>query len=553
MYSPVLVKRNTRALVWVWMIAALMAGAVASFGQAAVIAKLGCANCHSDLPFKSELRGLTPDLSSAGLRYDSGWLFEFLRKPVRVKRHLGMARMPDFHLSDSEAVALIAFLETQKVASESQREIPDAIRKGIAEVTPVTAAEFHRTITNGLICLSCHTFDGKGGNQGIELGSVSYRLRREWVKEYLVAPSRFGVAHGTMPAQFFDPTNQFRELVPNAAQRIQTIAGYLFSLNAEKRKALQVNYEAAKGTYPNADAELGRKIFVSQNCAGCHRHHSIQPREQAAPELTKEAARVRKGWLETFLIRPYAIRPFGYQPGDGSRMPDFGLSTEEIGQIVSALGVQQRADAKPASMSAFAKRKAKSLLTEKLSCFGCHRFGEAGGRIGPDLAYVRERLQPEYVRNMVRNPRETNPHTIMPQVPMPEETLKLIANLLLHSDEKPMESRYLSLTDNALLSGTNNYAKYCAGCHGEDGRGNGFNAAFLPQKRTAHANAADMSRRPDDTLFDAIHSGGYIVNRSRLMPPWGESFSAKEIRDLVAHIRTLCRCEGPGWSRDNAK
>jgi mono/diheme cytochrome c family protein len=542
--------------VWSAVIIAIIVGAgfCDAFGQGALIGQLGCANCHSDLPVKSNLREVTPDLSSAGLRYNSAWLFEFLRKPSRLKRHLGPARMPDFHFSDSEALALIAFLETQRVPNRGQPEMPAEIVSQIGGTTSVSRAVFQNPLTNGLICLSCHTFEGKGGIQGIELSTVSYRLKPEWVKEYLLAPSRFGVPHHVMPAQFFDPTNQFRALIPQPAQKIQIIGSYLFSLNPQRSKSLQANYEAAKAAYPDASAELGRRIFISQNCAACHRHHTVQPRPQAAPELTHEAARVSPQWLQAFLKRPDAIRPFGYHPGDGSRMPNFGLSDQEVAEIAASLGTgASGGQSKPPALSAFAKRKAKLLLAEKLSCLGCHRFGETGGRIGPDLAHVRERLQPDYVHSIIRNPRETNPHTIMPQVPLPENTIKLIANFLLQHSEKPIESKYLSLTDNALVSGTNNYAKYCAGCHGEDGHGKGFNAAFLPRKPTAHANAAETSLRPDDTLYDAIHSGGYIVNKSQLMPPWGQSLSAREIQELVRHIRTLCQCLGPAWSRDNDK
>jgi len=60
-----------------------------------------------------------------------------------------------------------------------------------------------------------------------------------------------------------------------------------------------------------------------------------------------------------------------------------------------------------------------------------------------------------------------------------------------------------------------------------------------------------MSQRPDDTLFDGIFSGGYILNRSHLMPPWGQTLSFEEIKTLVNYMRELCQCQGPEWSRDN--
>jgi hypothetical protein len=40
-----------------------------------------------------------------------------------------------------------------------------------------------------------------------------------------------------------------------------------------------------------------------------------------------------------------------------------------------------------------------------------------------------------------------------------------------------------------------------------------------------------------------------VMNRSPRMPPFGGSLTSGEIRALVRHIRTLCRCEGPAWSR----
>jgi len=53
-----------------------------------------------------------------------------------------------------------------------------------------------------------------------------------------------------------------------------------------------------------------------------------------------------------------------------------------------------------------------------------------------------------------------------------------------------------------------------------------------------------MATRPDDTLYDGVHSGGYILNKSHFMPPWGESLSGEQIKGLVGYMRTLCHCSG---------
>jgi mono/diheme cytochrome c family protein len=58
-----------------------------------------------------------------------------------------------------------------------------------------------------------------------------------------------------------------------------------------------------------------------------------------------------------------------------------------------------------------------------------------------------------------------------------------------------------------------------------------------------------MGARADDSLYDTIDGGGAIMNRHVRMPAFGGSLTPPQIRALVRHIRTLCRCEGPAWSR----
>jgi len=98
--------------------------------------------------------------------------------------------------------------------------------------------------------------------------------------------------------------------------------------------------------------------------------------------------------------------------------------------------------------------------------------------------------------------------------------------------------------------GSTLYARYCTGCHGPQGRGDGPNAASLPVPPARHASKDVMSARPDDALYDTIAGGGAIMNRSPRMPAYGTTLSPAQIRALVRHIRSLCQCRAPGWSTD---
>jgi mono/diheme cytochrome c family protein len=537
------------------------------------LSDLGCLQCHTDLPGESTIRQQAPELSHAGLRYRTSYLLAFLQKPQRVRRHIGHARMPDFRLNERDALALALFLEQQR-EPVNWPELPDELRKVIgAPVAAVSRSDFDRTLASGLACLTCHTLNGQGGPLGPELGSVGHQLHPAWIKSYLAAPAMFGVPTNVMPSQFYrlsQDGKKYEPLIPQADRAIATLADHLTSIGAERRAELDEKLAVARKTHPQSTAALGEQLFRAFNCAACHRHAFIQPREQAAPALASEGMRVQKTWLESYLRYPVALRRAGYNPGDGSRMPDFHLAEDEARAVADELmrqrtplpGLKTNFTARP--LSAFARDKALHLLQDKLSCLGCHRLGDQGGVLGPDLGLVSSRLQPSYAFSIIAQPRQLAPHSIMPQVPMPPESVELIVRYLLMDSWTNGPAQYLSPIELPLVptlaefaprtrSVRLNYLRHCAGCHGVEGRGDGFNAPFLlPSKPTVFADSIYLGQRPDDTLFDGIHSGGRILNRSPLMPAWGTTFSGSELRELVSHLRTFCQCEGPQWSRDGS-
>jgi mono/diheme cytochrome c family protein len=226
--------------------------------------------------------------------------------------------------------------------------------------------------------------------------------------------------------------------------------------------------------------------------------------------------------------------------------------------FVSPQGAPGRPPWTPRPLSPFDVAKAEWLIRNRLPCLGCHELGGQGGRIGPSLSELKGQRTPDHVYSMIQDPQGTVPGTIMPRVPMSPTTLELIAGDLLQREPTPPALRRappaaaVGRPDTSHAAATAAlYAKFCSPCHGTSGEGNGYNAAFLPVRPTAHADKQYMSRRSDDALFDAIYAGGYIMNRSNRMPPFGHTLTREQIWSLVRFLRALCRCEGPTWSRDN--
>jgi hypothetical protein len=52
-----------------------------------------------------------------------------------------------------------------------------------------------------------------------------------------------------------------------------------------------------------------------------------------------------------------------------------------------------------------------------------------------------------------------------------------------------------------------------------------------------------MAQFSDEDMTRTITRGGGASDLSPIMPPWGNTLSAEDIRDLVAHVRKLCRCQ----------
>jgi mono/diheme cytochrome c family protein len=83
------------------------------------------------------------------------------------------------------------------------------------------------------------------------------------------------------------------------------------------------------------------------------------------------------------------------------------------------------------------------------------------------------------------------------------------------------------------------YGKYCAVCHGQEGKGDGFNAFNLDPRPRDLSDSTYMRALSDDQILQTINGGGRSVNKSPLMPAYGWTLKKQQIRYVASYIRSL--------------
>jgi len=83
-----------------------------------------------------------------------------------------------------------------------------------------------------------------------------------------------------------------------------------------------------------------------------------------------------------------------------------------------------------------------------------------------------------------------------------------------------------------------NFDKYCAGCHGKDGKGD----TKLGQKLETrdYTDAKVIATLKDEEMFKAIKEGLKKGDKV-LMKPYSDKFTDAQIKALVAHIKDFAK------------
>ncbi len=159
-------------------------------------AAMRCASCHG--PERQEvIPGLPPDLNYAGSKLREDWMRDYLLEPHPIRYQSDgvrpLLRMPDYHLSADEAVALSAYLTTRTDVARFGSAVPE---QGSARDQ---IAEGKRLFAN-YQCVGCHVLRSEGNRIGPDLTHVGTRLKAAYLDVFLREPE--AVIPGTSMKNF---------------------------------------------------------------------------------------------------------------------------------------------------------------------------------------------------------------------------------------------------------------------------------------------------------------------------------------------------------------
>lgn len=433
---------------------------------------VGCKGCHiiepnpENLPVETTLKDLLkqqgPNLIGLGSKTSADWVFKWLKNPTEYWHD---TRMPNLRLSDTEAKDLTAYLLS---FDNTEFENKDAVLINPATLDEITLGWLGKMYPEkesesrlekmdydekiGYVadksirfygCYGCHNIPGYEdakpigteltveGSKPVDKLDFGFQHDLEhsnhtWFSTKLENPRIFD--KGKVVA------NEDKLRMPNfnlKPEEIEAIVTAILGFTDDKVGESML----ASRSVPDPQIFEGRKLIRDNNCQGCHIidgfggqiAENYSAPEYAPPNLNTEGAKVQPDWLFNFFHDPSIIRP-----NLQVRMPSFDMTDEEWNAIIRAF---QHSDN---DLLAFesdhqvdqstTQFKAGAKLHELGACNNCHFYGTEFPKQGaqtwaPNMALTKERLQPDWVIEWMRDPQNIMPGTKMPAPFLPDKEL----------------------------------------------------------------------------------------------------------------------------------
>lgn len=287
-------------------------------------------------------------------------------------------------------------------------------------------------------------------------------------------------------------------------------------------------------------------IIKKFQCVTCHTITDIGG--TVGPVLNQVGLRRDEEWLRRWLTNPNLVKP-------GTKMPKFPFTPEEFDLAVKSLMSLKRelhSDEILAGNGTLVEKG--EALFKDYDCQACHRIGEEGRFVGPDLTWVGTRKQEEWERLWLADPAAFKPDTFMPNLHIPEEGVQALAAYLHElqgqANDKSRESEFMVnilINNNDVRRGELVFRRLaCWSCHGEGGEGGVRNPNTAPDQETI----VDLKETRDaydlEAFLAKVSEGSTVAaaNPDALLqpfncPPFQGALNKLEGEDLYAYVSSL--------------
>jgi mono/diheme cytochrome c family protein len=184
-------------------------------------------------------------------------------------------------------------------------------------------------------------------------------------------------------------------------------------------------------------------------------------------------------------------------------------------------------------------------------CLTCHRVGNEGGTVGPDLTFIGFRKSPEWLDLWLKDPHAWKPDTNMPNFHIRDDIRKAMVAYMMTlkgqdylGEKAPWNAA--SLKDDTLKRGETIFNRVgCSGCHGTAGAGGYPNNNVVGGKIPSLKFVSDGYSKEE--LVEKITKGVPQSDKEDPngpapmlhMPSWGQVLKKEEIEALADYLISL--------------
>lgn len=293
-------------------------------------------------------------------------------------------------------------------------------------------------------------------------------------------------------------------------------------------------------------------IVKQKSCVTCHTIG--ESGGTVGPILNQISNRRTEQWLRTWFSNPNSIKP-------GTKMPNFQFSDAELDQLIGYLTrLKRNIDSDKILKSEKNHTRAGEALFEAYDCYACHRIGDKGRFVGPNLTWIGLRKSPEWERTWLHDPSAYKPGTFMPNFQLDSAEVEAFVAFLhsLQGQYNDQSRKWESITTFILDSPPRDRGRLvaerlsCWSCHGEglSGGVRNPNAApngFIPAIDAASVDFSEEELRLrilEGSTPEKLSSDDDTVPFA--CPAWKDALSETELSDLLVYLESLIP-EGANW------